>query len=67
MSYRLYGGRDWEITFEELCRYADATGNDIRVLFTAIMNRIDEIDGGHSNKRQNSEIKTLMEFQELTK
>lgn len=62
LSYKLNTDKPWNVTFEELCRYADATGNDVQQLFDAIMNRIKEFDNGVQGKRKNGELKVLMDY-----
>ncbi len=62
LGYKLNSDKPWNVTFEELCRYADGTGNDVQQLFEAIMNRIKEFDGGVQGKRKNSEIRALMDY-----
>lgn len=62
LVYKLNTNNTWNITFEELCRYADATGNDISVLFEMIIDRIKEADEGDQEKRRNSEARVFTEY-----
>lgn len=60
--YKLNSDKTWNITFEELCRYADATGSDVFVLFETIMDRIKEIEGVDQEKHRNKKGKPFKEY-----
>ena len=59
--YKLNSDKTWNITFEELCRYADATGSDVVILFEMIMDRIKEIEGVDQENHRNSRTNKMAE------